>query len=100
LWANLDNDVTGFANDRGVSLTFGPDVVPRFLQKHEMDIIVRSNQAVEEGYEFFSKRNLVTIFSAPNHYEDFDNNAAIMSVDDTLLCTFEASGKRTIYCRD
>jgi len=28
---------------------------------------------VEDGYEFFSKRQLVTLFSAPNYCGEFDN---------------------------
>ena len=43
---------------------------------------------VEEGYEFFSNRNLVTIFSAPNYCGEFDNDAAIMDIDKTLCCKF------------
>jgi serine/threonine-protein phosphatase PP1 catalytic subunit len=37
---------------------------------------------VEDGYEFFSERNLVTIFSAPNYCGEFDNDAAIMEIDE------------------
>jgi hypothetical protein len=40
---------------------------------------------VEDGYEFFAKRQLVTIFSAPNYCGEFDNAGAMMSVDDTLM---------------
>lgn len=46
-------------------------------------------QVVEDGYEFFAKRQLVTIFSAPNYCGEFDNAGAMMSVDDTLLCSFQ-----------
>jgi hypothetical protein len=46
-------------------------------------------QVVEDGYEFFGKRKLVTIFSAPNYCGEFDNAGAMMSVDDTLTCSFQ-----------
>ncbi len=46
-------------------------------------------QVVEEGYEFFARRQLVTIFSAPNYCGEFDNAGAMMSVDDTLMCSFQ-----------
>ncbi|KAF5310634.1 hypothetical protein D9619_008093 [Psilocybe cf. subviscida] len=135
-----DKDITGWSeNDRGVSFTFGPDVVSRFLQKHDMDLICRAHQwhhtaaalsekglhtnasggavvdwrtdgtaqpaliirctasilivaitrVVEDGYEFFAKRHLVTLFSAPNYCGEFDNAGAMMSVDETLLCSFQ-----------
>ena len=73
------------------SFIFGPDVVSSFLQKHElclqiwratstgmvgkaavlcskeMDLVCRAHQVVEDGYEFFAKRQLITLFSAPNY---------------------------------
>merc|ERR1712178_458939 len=76
-------------SERGVSYTFGSDIVTMFLKKHEMDLICRAHQVVEDGYEFFAKRQLVTLFSAPNYCGEFDNSGAIMSVDETLLCSFQ-----------
>ncbi|KAM3753145.1 hypothetical protein ACB098_03G071100 [Castanea mollissima] len=76
-------------NDRGVSFTFGADKVSEFLQKHDLDLICRAHQVVEDGYEFFAERQLVTIFSAPNYCGEFDNAGAMMSVDDTLMCSFQ-----------
>ena len=68
LWSDPDKDITGWSeNDRGVSFTFGPDVVSRFLQKHDMDLICRAHMVVEDGYEFWNDRTLVTVFSAPNY---------------------------------
>ncbi|XP_018457064.1 serine/threonine-protein phosphatase PP1 isozyme 6 isoform X3 [Raphanus sativus] len=76
-------------NDRGVSYTFGPDKVAEFLQTHDLDLVCRAHQVVEDGYEFFAKRQLVTIFSAPNYCGEFDNAGAMMSVDDSLTCSFQ-----------
>ncbi|KRZ73076.1 Serine/threonine-protein phosphatase PP1-alpha catalytic subunit [Trichinella papuae] len=90
LWSDPDKDVTGWGeNDRGVSFTFGAEVVSKFLRRHDMDLICRAHQVVEEGYEFFAKRQLVTLFSAPNYCGEFDNAGAMMSVDDTLMCAFK-----------
>ena len=44
---------------------------------------------MEDGYEFFAKRRLVTLFSAPNYCGEFDNAGAMMSVDDSLMCSFQ-----------
>ena len=76
-------------NDRGVSFTFGGDVVRQFLRRHDLDLVVRAHQVVEDGYEFFAGRELVTVFSAPNYCGEFDNAGAMMSVDDTLMCSFQ-----------
>ncbi|XWS48876.1 hypothetical protein CRYUN_Cryun13aG0114200 [Craigia yunnanensis] len=90
LWANPDKDLEGWGeNDRGVSYTFGANKVFEFLQKHDLDLICRAHQVVEDGYEFFAKRQSVTIFSAPNYYGEFDNAGAMMSVDDSLTCSFQ-----------
>lgn len=49
----------------------------------------RPPQVVEDGYEFFAKRQLVTLFSAPNYCGEFDNAGGMMSVDETLMCSFQ-----------
>ena len=96
---------------------FGPDIINVFLKKQDLDLVCRAHQVVEDGYEFFAKRRLVTIFSAPNcklthcmyvalqvnttidncvniivfictDCGEFDNAGAMMSVDDTLMCSF------------
>ena len=54
-------------------------------------VIFNPVQVVEDGYEFFAKRQLVTIFSAPNYCGEFDNAGAMMSVDETLMCSFQVS---------
>eukprot|EP00823_Brevimastigomonas_motovehiculus_P002924 TRINITY_DN1740_c0_g1_i1.p1 TRINITY_DN1740_c0_g1~~TRINITY_DN1740_c0_g1_i1.p1 ORF type:complete len:405 (+),score=76.98 TRINITY_DN1740_c0_g1_i1:108-1322(+) len=90
LWSDPDKEIEGWGeNDRGVSFTFGSDVVAKFLKKHDLDLVCRAHQVVEDGYEFFAKRRLVTIFSAPNYCGEFDNAGAMMSVDETLMCSFQ-----------
>mmetsp|Transcript_32218 Transcript_32218/g.28546 ORF Transcript_32218/g.28546 Transcript_32218/m.28546 type:complete len:109 (+) Transcript_32218:556-882(+) len=85
LWSDPDKDISGWAgSNRGVSVVFGSDKVGEFLIKHNLDLICRAHQVVEDGYEFFSNRQLVTIFSAPNYCGEFDNYGAIMKVDETL----------------
>lgn len=91
LWSDPDRNLDqGWAmNDRGVSFTFSETVVEQFLENLELDLICRAHQVVEDGYDFFADRGLVTIFSAPNYCGEFDNCGAIMSVDETLLCSFQ-----------
>jgi serine/threonine-protein phosphatase PP1 catalytic subunit len=44
---------------------------------------------VEDGYEFFADRKLLTLFSAPNYCGEFDNAGALMTVSKDMLCTFQ-----------
>jgi serine/threonine-protein phosphatase PP1 catalytic subunit len=72
LWsdpADMENDWE--SNERGVSYCFGKKVIMEFLQRHDFDLVCRAHMVVEDGYEFFDDRILVTVFSAPNvscHY--------------------------------
>ena len=43
---------------------------------------------MEDGYEFFADQNLVTIFSAPNYCNEFDNDGAMLKINEKLLCSF------------
>ncbi|CAD8188292.1 unnamed protein product [Paramecium octaurelia] len=90
LWSDPDKDVQGWAdNERGVSYVFSQEIVQVFLKKHELDLICRAHQVVEDGYEFFSKRQLVTLFSAPNYCGEFDNAGSMMTIDESLMCSFQ-----------
>jgi serine/threonine-protein phosphatase PP1 catalytic subunit len=76
-------------NERGVSFVFGREVVSTFLQDNDLDLVVRAHQVVEDGYEFFAGRELVTLFSAPTYCGEFDNAGAMMKVDESLMCSFK-----------
>lgn len=90
LWADPDAHVLGWGyNQRGVSYTFGHDIIEEFLSKHGLDLLCRAHQVVEDGYEFQAERKLVTIFSAPNYCGEFDNAGAVMVVNKDLLCSFK-----------
>jgi len=91
LWSDPNNRALGWMeNDRGISYVFGVDIVESFLLKFGFDLICRAHQVVEDGYQFFGKKQLVTIFSAPNYCGEFNNAGAIMYVDKTLMCSFQA----------
>jgi serine/threonine-protein phosphatase PP1 catalytic subunit len=109
LWSDpADMEEEWEPNERGVSYCFGKKVIMDFLQRHDFDLVCRAHMVVEDGYEFFNDRILVTVFSAPNvsinhgqslrvryltmffqYCGEFDNWGAIMSVSAELLCSFE-----------
>ena len=104
LWSDPEsNQKCWNDNDRGVSYTFNEKVLSKFLEKNNLDLLCRAHQVVEEGYEFFGDKELVTVFSAPNYCGEFDNSAAIMCVDENLMCSFKifksAEGEESNYLR-
>lgn len=90
LWSDPDQWAKGWQmNTRGASYTFGQDIVIEFCQKHDIDLIVRAHQVVQNGYEFFADRKLVTIFSAPHYCGEFDNSGGTMKISEDLTCSFQ-----------
>lgn len=61
----------------------------KFLEKNDYELIVRGHQVVEDGYQFFNERKLVTLFSAPNYCGEFDNAGAIMIIAKDMTCSFQ-----------
>ena len=72
-----------------MSYSFGVDVLYFFLKNHNFDLMVRSHQVVENGYDFVLNKQLVTIFSIPNYLGEYENYGAILVVDEDLKCSFE-----------
>lgn len=92
--SNSSNSKSRFSNDwkqndRGVSYCFNNRVVKNFCKKFDFDLIARGHMVVEDGYEFYGNRHLVTIFSAPNYCGEFKNWGAVMNVNKKLMCSFE-----------
>jgi Calcineurin-like phosphoesterase len=54
LWSDPDKETMGWGeNDRGVSFTFGAEVVAKFLHKHDLDLICRAHQVGFHRFSFF-----------------------------------------------
>ncbi|KAL7336876.1 Serine/threonine-protein phosphatase [Rhodotorula toruloides] len=66
LWSDPSDTALDWEdNERGVSYCFGKSVIGAFLARYDFDLICRAHMVVEDGYEFWNERTLVTIFSAP-----------------------------------
>lgn len=90
LWSDPSSECENWEdNDRGVSFVFSKEIVKRFIQKNNIDLICRAHQVVEDGFEFFADRNLVTIFSAPDYCGEYSNSASMMLIDNNLMCSFK-----------
>jgi serine/threonine-protein phosphatase PP1 catalytic subunit len=68
LWSDPSDTALDWEdNERGVSYCFGKGIINDFLLRYDMDLICRAHMVVEDGYEFWNDRTLVTVFSAPNY---------------------------------
>ncbi|XP_050228286.1 serine/threonine-protein phosphatase 5 isoform X2 [Mercurialis annua] len=63
---------------RGVGLSFGGDVTKKFLQENNLDLVVRSHEVKDEGYEIEHDGKLITVFSAPNYCDQMGNKGAFI----------------------
>ncbi|KAK6287100.1 hypothetical protein POUND7_013279 [Theobroma cacao] len=63
---------------RGVGLSFGADVTRKFLQDNNLDLVVRSHEVKDEGYEIEHDGKLITVFSAPNYCDQMGNKGAFI----------------------
>ena len=89
LWSDPQPANGRSMSKRGVGIQFGADVTKAFLERNDLELIVRSHEVKDEGYEIEHEGWLVTIFSAPNYCNEFDNDGALLSVGDNLCCSFK-----------
>ncbi|CAG9534965.1 unnamed protein product [Cercopithifilaria johnstoni] len=69
LWSDPMLDLKGFIRNsiRGAGYFFGEDTVIACCEQLNIDLIVRAHQVIMNGYGFFCKRRLVSLFSAPRY---------------------------------
>ncbi len=65
-------------SNRGVGILFGPDVANNFLKKNNLNLLIRSHECKQDGYEKIG--NVLTVFSAPNYCDQMRNKGAIVKI--------------------
>lgn len=78
LWSDPGKLPGRHPSKRGVGLTFGPDIAKKFLDFNNLEILVRSHEVKDEGYEVEADGRVITIFSAPNYCDQMGNKGALI----------------------
>ena len=63
---------------RGLGILFGPDITKRFLKANELELVVRSHEVKDRGFDVEHDGKCVTIFSAPNYCDSVGNKGAVL----------------------
>lgn len=88
LWSDPQPQPGRSRSKRGVGTQFGPDVTEAFCKLNNLDVIVRSHEVKQDGYEVAHDGRCVTIFSAPNYCDSVGNKGAYIKVGPELKLQF------------
>ncbi|KAI7844809.1 hypothetical protein COHA_001689 [Chlorella ohadii] len=75
-------------NKRGVGVAFGPDVAKRWLEANGLQMVVRSHEVKDEGFEVAHDGYTITVFSAPNYCDQMGNKGAFIRFDSDCTPSF------------
>lgn len=80
LWSDPQPMPGRAESKRGVGTMFGPDITSKFLQRNDLEYIIRSHEVKPEGYEVMHDGKCITVFSAPNYCDTMGNKGAFLTI--------------------
>eukprot|EP00899_Mesostigma_viride_P006511 jgi/Mesvir1/15861/Mv03407-RA.1 len=89
LWSDPAPMLGRSPSKRGVGVAFGPDVTNNFLKTNNLELVVRSHEVKEEGYEVEHGGKCITVFSAPNYCDQMGNKGAFIRFESDMKPVFE-----------
>lgn len=105
LWADPREHQGYRRSSRGDGIvTFGPDVTDNFLTSNKLQLLIRSHEVKDDGYEFQHAGRCLTVFSAPQYCDSCDNKGAVIRLTvpksgpvQTVVRKFDAAPKPDFY---
>jgi serine/threonine-protein phosphatase 6 catalytic subunit len=89
MWSDPE-EIDGWAiSTRGAGYLFGPGVTKEFNHINGLDMICRSHQLVQDGYQYHFDKALVNVWSAPNYCYRCGNLGAVLALDEFLNRDFK-----------
>eukprot|EP01038_Epipyxis_sp_PR26KG_P016451 gene16451-22434_t len=85
LWADPQPQLGKAPSKRGCAgFSFGPDYTNSFLAANQLNLIIRSHEVRDEGYEEEHDGKCITVFSAPNYCDQMGNKGAYIKFDNPV----------------
>lgn len=93
LWSDPVDNTDGylgqkfaFNDQRGCSFFYGADALTSFLKRNELLSCIRAHEVQLEGFKMHNWKNknfpqIITIFSAPNYCDSYNNKAAVIKFE-------------------
>ncbi len=78
MWNDPKSELQGFANSfRGSGIYFfGEDAFNNFMRNNNLEYLIRAHECFPEGYRWFFKKKLLSIFSSANYRGSYSPNPA------------------------
>ncbi|RDD38500.1 Serine/threonine-protein phosphatase 5 [Trichoplax sp. H2] len=84
LWSDPQPQPGRSPSKRGVGIQFGPDITKNFCERNNLDMIIRSHEVKNDGYEIAHDGQCITVFSAPNYCDQMGNKGAYITLTSNL----------------
>jgi serine/threonine-protein phosphatase 5 len=88
LWSDPCAEPGRHPSKRGVGVAFGADVTKKFLADNNLDLVVRSHEVKDDGFEVDHDGLLITVFSAPNYCDQMGNKGAFIRFESDMIPHF------------
>eukprot|EP00982_Pelagococcus_subviridis_P015959 31440-Pelagococcus_subviridis.AAC.19 len=93
LWSDPCCEPGRYPSKRGIGIAFGPDVTKKFIIENNLELVIRSHEVKDDGFEIEHDGSLITVFSAPNYCDQMENKGAFIRFESDMvphITTFNA----------